>query len=248
MPTNLQVFILGPARSGTSITYYAMREIFGLSGDGESHVMPIFQRILHDFRTYQRNFAENDSNVTAASLYPIDFRHHIVQYIRTFYARKYPEAQWVDKTPGDEAILGAPLIQETFPSAKVICTRRTGIEVVQSFRAKFSSQFAEACQAWALSMNALLKSRESCPHLLEVDQFDMTNAPEEVARAMTDYLGAPERWRAMAEFFRHQRTDRLSSHDWSQRLTLRNTDWSDEERTLFVAACGELMQKFDYPL
>src|SRR5439155_1883997 len=107
--------------------------------------------------------------------------------------QKYPQGSWVDKTPGAEALVGAPLIRETFPSAKLICTKRAGIEVVQSFRQKFSSEFEAACQAWALSMNALLKVRGSYPDILEIDQFDMTNAPDAVAERVTDYLGAPEK-------------------------------------------------------
>ena len=225
-----------------------MREIFGLPGTGESHVIPIFQRILRDFRTYHQNFAENDPRVLAASLYPVDFRRHIIQYIKGFYAQKYPQASWVDKTPGAEALVGAPLIQETFPSAKVICTKRSGIEVVQSFRAKFSSDFAFACRAWAESMNALLKIRESCPNLLEVDQFDMTNAPNEVARQITDYLDVPEKRQALADFFQDKRTDQLSSHDWHRRLTVADCGWSDEDSALFTDTCGELMQRLHYPL
>jgi hypothetical protein len=91
MPVNLQVFVLGAARSGTSITYYALREIFSLPGAGESHVMPIFQRLIHQFYLYQRRLTEHDPNVLAASLRTPDFRRHIVEYIREFYARTYPE-------------------------------------------------------------------------------------------------------------------------------------------------------------
>jgi Sulfotransferase family len=221
MPPNLQVFILGCARSGTSITYYAMREIFGLPGAGESHVMPIFQRMLRDFSAYQQNFAASDPRVLAASLRPTEFRQNVIEYIRGFYGQKYPEGSWVDKTPGAEALVGAPLIREAFPSAKLICTTRNGIEVVQSFRAKFSSEFTPACQAWALAMNALLRARESSSDMLEIDQFDMTNAPDELATRMTDYLRATEKTQALAEFFRAKRTDQLSSHDWHRRSQLR---------------------------
>ena len=246
MPPNLQVFILGCARSGTSITYYAMREIFGLPGAGESHVMPIFQRILRDFSAYQRNFADTDHRVLAASLPPTDFRHHVIEYIRQFYADKYPEGSWVDKTPGAEALVGAPLIRETFPQARLICTKRNGVEVVQSFRAKFSSDFAAACQAWALSMSALLKARETNSNILEVDQFDMTNSPDQVAARVSNYLEMPKKRDALAAFLRDKRTDQLSSHDWRRRLTVADTDWSQDERALFANTSGELMQTFGY--
>jgi hypothetical protein len=246
MPPNLQVFILGCARSGTSITYYAMREVFGLPGTGESHALPIFQRILRDFSAYQRNFADADPHVLAASLPPTEFRRHIIEYIRQFYAGKYPEGSWVDKTPGAEALVGAPLIRDTFPQAKLICTKRNGVEVVRSFRAKFSSDFASACQAWAHSMCALLNVRETNSNILEVDQFDMTNSPGEVAERVTHYLDTTDKAQALTEFFRDKRTDQLSSHDWRRRLTLADTDWSADERNLFSSTCGEFMYKLGY--
>src|SRR4030088_1094132 len=154
MPANLQVFILGSARSGTSITYYAMHEILGLPGTGESHVIPIFQRIIHSFYTHQQSF--QDPEVLAQRLNTADFRRYILDYIRTFYQSAYPTSCWVDKTPGDEAIFGAPLIRQAFPLAKLICTKRSGVEVVESFRAKFSAPFETACHAWAGAMSALL--------------------------------------------------------------------------------------------
>jgi hypothetical protein len=223
-----------------------MREIFRLPGDGESHVMPIFLRIIHSFYTHQQSF--RGAEVLAQRLDTADFRRHILEYIRAFYWSIYPAGSWVDKTPGDEAILGAVLIRQAFPAAKLICTKRTGVEVVQSFRAKFSSQFEEACRVWTATMDALVKTREVCSDLLEIDQFDMANAPDEVAQSVTDYLGAPEKRHALAEFFRHQRTDQLSSHDWRRRLTATEAGWSDEERAFFEATCGELMRKFDYPI
>jgi hypothetical protein len=246
MPANLQVFILGSARSGTSITYYAMHEILGLPGTGESHVIPIFQRIIHSFYTHQQSF--QDPEVLAQRLITADFRRYILDYIRTFYQSAYPTSCWVDKTPGDEAIFGAPLIRQAFPLAKLICTKRSGVEVVESFRAKFSAPFEAACRAWAGSMDALLATRATCPDLLELDQYDMTNSPDAIARDLTNYLGIPEKKEALAGFFREKRTDQLSSHDWRWRRTMADTGWSEEERKFFVTTCGELMRKFDYPV
>ncbi|HVH79872.1 MAG TPA: hypothetical protein VM782_10805, partial [Stellaceae bacterium] len=43
---NLKVFIVGPPRSGTSILYLAMQQVFDLPGYGESHVVPAIQRAI----------------------------------------------------------------------------------------------------------------------------------------------------------------------------------------------------------
>src|SRR5258708_12243814 len=124
MPTNLQVFILGPARSGTSITYYAMREVFDLPGTGESHVIPIFARMIHSFYSHLESFRVTQTDVLARSLDTADFRRLILQSIRAFYQSVYPDETWVDKTPADEAVFGPLPIRQSFPSPKLTYLHR----------------------------------------------------------------------------------------------------------------------------
>lgn len=239
------VFILGSPRSGTSITYYAMREIFGLPGRGEGHVLPIFQRVLHEHWKYAQDFAKRDGTL-AQSLDHTTFRAGIIEYLRGFYAARYPGGGFVDKTPGAEAILGAPLIRATFPGARILLTRRTGIEVVQSYRRKFDAGFADACRSWAACMTALQRTREAKVEILELDQFDYTNAPREVAAEIAAFLGQPDRAAPFATFLAERRTDQISGHDWRQRLTLADVDWSGEERQVFEEMCGPAMRAFGY--
>lgn len=241
------VFILGSPRSGTSITYYAMREIFGLPGKGEGHVLPIFQRMLHEHWKYAQEFAVRDGTL-AQHLDHAAFRAQIIEYVRGFYASRYPGGGFVDKTPGAEAILGAPLIRAAFPTARILVTRRTGIEVVQSYRRKFAAGFADAARAWAACMTAMQRTREAKVETLELDQFDYTNAPREVAAEIAAHLGQPERAAPLATFLAERRTDQMSGHDWRQRLTLADIDWSVEERAVFEELCGPAMRAFGYPM
>ncbi|HTW27224.1 MAG TPA: sulfotransferase [Acetobacteraceae bacterium] len=248
MAEGLQVFILGAARSGTSITYYAMREIFGLPGPGESHVMPVFQRVIHEFWLYRKTFVDASSNDLAVKLSPAEFRRHTHEFVRMFYHKQFPERRWVDKTPGAEAVVGASLVQESFPEARIIFTKRTGIEVVESYRKKFSAGFSDACDAWAGAMESLLRIREQIRNGILVDQYDLTNAPRETAARIASHLGHPERSGDLAEFFSRRRTDQKSAHDWSRRLTLADVDWSEEERDIFTRVCGQAMRQFEYPM
>ena len=242
------VFIIGPARSGTSITYYAMREICRLPGRGESHVFPILYRIVEQFRTYQATFEKNHANALASSLDPERFRWQILEHARDFYGSEYPDGHWVDKTPGAEAILAAPLVFDAFPSAKLICTRRSGIEVVQSFKAKFAAGFQDACSAWARSMRALLTVRQSCINILEIDQHDIANSPAAIAQLIAKHLELPQIEVALTRFFATRRTDQLSAHDWESRLTMHRAGWNNSECAFFQETCGDLMDQFGYPL
>lgn len=241
------VFVLGSPRSGTSITYYAMREVFGLPGKGEGHVLPVFQRVLHEHWKYAQDFAPRDGTL-AQHLDHGGFRANIIEFVRAFYAARYPAGGFVDKTPGAEAILGAPLIRAAFPSARILLTRRTGIEVVQSYRRKFAAGFGDACRAWAACMTALQRTREAKVELLELDQFDYTNAPREAAAEIAAHLGSPDRAAALAGFLAERRTDQMSGHDWRRRLTLDEVDWSLDERRLFEDLCGPAMRAFGYPM
>lgn len=244
---NLQVFILGPARSGTSITYHAMREVFGLPGDGEGHVMPIFQRVIHEYYKYSMEF-RGAKGVSARRLDTATFRSHIYDFIRNTYFSIYPQRGWVDKTPGSEALVGAELILSAFPTAKIILTTRTGVEVVQSFRRKFSRSFEDACRVWSDCMRAAQMVRDRGFPILEIDQYDLTNEPDIAASRIAGYLGRPEREADLARFFSDRRVEKSSTHDWTRRQTLADVDWSDDEKELFRSLCGDWMARLGYPI
>jgi hypothetical protein len=241
------VFILGPPRTGTSITYYAMREIFQLPGAGESHVFPIMQKLIHEFYLYAVQHA-GKPDILASALDTNAMKTHLFQYVRQIYQQAYGAGGWVDKTPGAAAITGVTLIQEAFPGARVLVMRRTGVEVVSSFQSKFGGTFAEACAGWALCMEGILKVRQMKAPFLEIDQFELANDPYRTSQRMTTFLGRPDKEVELARFFEDHRTDVLSHHDWRKRLTIKDTDWEPDEQQLFRTVCGPMMQAFGYPM
>jgi hypothetical protein len=250
-PEGPKVFVLGSARSGTSILYLALRRVFGLSGPGESHVLPIFVRILHEFWQYRKGLVAKDGRNKKLLVYRLDpklFRAHLAEFIRSFYASQFPTGAWVDKTPGVEAILATSMILEAFPSAKIIATKRTGVEVVRSFSTKFSSGLEDACSAWAEAMAALHKATERFPDILVVDQYDIANSPAETAGRIAAYIGMPGKSPALAEFFAGTEFDRSSTHSRQTRMTLADVDWDESGRKTFERICGSMMQRFGYPM
>jgi len=241
------LFILGSARSGTSITYFAAREVLGLHGRGEGHVVPIFVRLNHQFYLYTREFAEQKGTM-AKDLLPRTFKVHLQDFIRRFYKNTYNRDSFVDKTPGAESIRAAGFILETFPEAKIIVMRRTGIEVVQSYRQKFNAEFVNACRAWVDCMSAITLTRANCPGILEIDQYDLTNAPEATGKRIAEYVGLPDRAAALASFFSERRVEQSSEHDWRERLTMEKAGLSEAERAQFTEICGPTMKAFGYPM
>ena len=139
-------------------------------------------------------------------------------------------------------------IREIFPHSRVILTRRTGIEVVESVQRKFDMKFEDACQLWNACMKSTSTVRASVTDLLEIDQFDMTNSAREVATKVSEYLGQPQKGESLAEFFLERRTDQRSRHSWNTRLTLAGSAWSESAKQFFISTCGEQMTRFGYPV
>jgi hypothetical protein len=247
MAQGLKVFILGPPRSGTSAIYFAMQEILGLPGEGESHVLPVYQRVVHAFARYCEEFAVT-KGVLANRLNSQSFRAHVLEHLRAFYDKTFPHGSFVDKTPGAEAIMGAILIRDAFPDSRIIVTRRTGIEVVQSHRRKFSTNFVEACRAWSTSMEAIRRVRAFNKDIFEIEHFDLANSPDRICEQLAIYLGCGERGPTLGAFLKAHRTDQHSDHDWSNRLLLATVGWSDQEKQTFCENCGEQMGQFGYPM
>ncbi len=247
MSDGLKLFILGSARSGTSITYYAARDVLGLVGRGESHVFPIFHRMMHQYFLYAKSFKDTKGTL-ARELDVREYKLYMQEYVRSFYKRTYPGDSFVDKTPGGESVNCAPFILETFPDACMVATRRTGIEVVQSFQLKFAAGFEDACRNWANCMQALHRIHGLMPQILSIDQYELTNTPDDVAARLAAHVGRPELAGDLAGYFASKRTDQTSEHDWRERLTLDRVNWTDEQKVHFRKTCGPAMELFGYPM
>src|SRR5215472_345933 len=94
-----QVFIAGAPRSGTSILVFALKEVFGLPGFGESHVMPAFQRMVHHLRAYNNGFVNITAPIMLKKLNRQGLETYLFDYIHNFYAELFPKGRWIDKTP-----------------------------------------------------------------------------------------------------------------------------------------------------
>lgn len=243
----LRVFILGPARSGTSAILLALHDVFDLPAEGESHIVPAFQRVIHGFAVYCEQFDAADG-ILARKLDRRDFREYVVRYMRDFYARTFPSGAFADKTPGAEAIAGAPLIRQTFPDARIILTRRNGIEAVQSHVRRFGADFADACRGWAACMQAVEQVRPTVTDLLELDHHELAAQPEEAAIRLCRYLDQPTRAEQLARYFQADRHDSAWDHDWHRMRRLDEMEWTAEQRQTFQQICGPHMQRFGYPI
>jgi len=244
----LKIFIVGCPRSGTSVLVRALTSALGLPGHGESHVMPGVAAAIHNLRLHLEKF-RNRSNSLLINEFPVgDVEHAVFSEVRKFYHTTYGEQGWVDKTPSTTAIFGASIVHRVFPDGKIIVTKRSGIEVVDSFRKKFGSSFDDATSNWADAMRGISQLVDSGLQTLMVDQHDYANRPLDVAEKIANYLGRPDSIAPIQQIFATDRQDKLSSHDWSRHMTLDDVEWDESEKTLFREKCGEMMERFFYPM
>ena len=246
--TPLQVFIVGGPRSGTSVLTRAMRLVFDLPGHGESHVIPAAAMVTHPLRRYLERFQGNQQDLLVKGLSIDRVEDMVFDYIRGFYTNAYDGESWVDKTPSDEALHSVALIPRIFPKARVIVTRRNGIEVVQSSRAKFRMTFEDACLNWASVMAGVELARKRIPGALETDQRDFISDTDAFATACSQHLGRPERAGDLAAFLRSDRQDQTSASPGILPTTLADTHWTGEEMATFRRVCGHWMDAFGYEM
>ena len=206
--------------------------------------MPMFQKMLNEAKSYKLHHAGKNTainNMVDAAPFEADF----MILIRSVYERMFPGGSWVDKTPGG-GVATMPLIQRAFPNAKIVATRRNGIEVVSSILKKFDTPFEQACRIWSTSMSRISQARSDGVQFLEVDQFDFTNNAADVACRLCAHLGRPEKTEAWIRLFQDDRIQHLSTHDWSKRLTLDDVRWTEQQKQTFVKICGKQMEISGY--
>src|SRR5258708_14373299 len=95
-------------------------------------------------------------------------------------------------------------------------------------------------------MEGVALLRQQCQDILEVDQFDLANASDDVGGRIATYLGLPEHTVELTAFLAGHQEDRTSTHDWGHRLTFDDVAWTDAERHEFERICGPLMRQNGY--
>ncbi len=227
------VFILGPARSGTSVMFLALQKVMGLSGLGESHVPQIFQRMVFQFYEYVNKFS-GDVGVLAHRLPVPEFRTHMIRFLRQFYYDQFAGSPFVDKTPGLEALVGAPFLKEAFPAAKIIVMERNGVETIESYRRKFGATFEEASKEWADCARETAALKLTMPEALFLDQNVMRCEPDVVATKIMGHLGTPGLTLSLSDFLSNNRVDVLLPREkWTSPLTIDNVAWTEEEKAIY---------------
>jgi hypothetical protein len=235
----LRLFVMGSPRSGTSQLGSTLTQVLGLPWLGEGHGAPLFARAA-DALSGDRA-AENG---LVRHMARENFRQIAIQAARSAYFHMHGSASFLDKTPGVPMIAAATFLLECFPDSRFIFLRRHPVANIRSRLVKFGGHFEEHCRDWAAAMNEWLRVRTKLPHYVEIQQEEMLEAPERVARLIADYVRVPQAADRICESLK---TDRLEQTGAGAGKTDRlQAGWTAEQVSAFDRICGPAMRAFGY--
>ena len=173
-----------------------------------------------------------------------EFRLIAVEAAKRAYYYLHGSASFVDKTPGIKMISAAPFLNQCFPGSRFIFLRRNPVNNIMSRMAKFGGSFDNHCMDWTGAMNAWLKARPQLPHYLEIQQEDMIESPERVAKALAEYISVPESADRISQSLKTESMERTGA-GVGQSASLR-TGWTLDQVAAFERICGPVMRIYGY--
>lgn len=248
------ILVVGSVRSGTSIVGRSLRRAYKIpSSFGECHILSLLPNLITTVSGY---YAEHDRHVNIPgmliSAIPTSFwTSGFVDLTRKAYRDigKFADVV-IDKTPGNAIIPQLPLLMRLFPEMKIIYMHRRGIENICSRLKKFPrTPFETHCRDWSsnISMWAKIKKRLKKNLLIEIDQYDVSYYPGQVAAKLRDFLSlSVDQQKSIEKCF-------LSDHPQSTQssrdpLSIKNIGWSSDQQMTFIDICATAMSQYGYLL
>jgi len=258
------VFIMGRQRTGTSITWRALR-VAGLRGFPEGHLWFDLVEAFARFRnpSYQENVRQEIFTLGSGRNRALEQRFALMmdRFQRDFLGGDL--VRWVDKSPGVHAVRLAPMVAELFPRAQFIFMMRNPITTVNSAvhyvprnredeplvrDDKPLYVYRTTCQHWVRVMELWRQVRPLLgERALEIAQEEIVERPVQVSERLAAFLGIPESARELADVFQSRR-ENTAFPDREVGDFFYPVDWTGEQKRVLAEVCGEEMALWGYPL
>jgi hypothetical protein len=244
------IFILGSARSGTTIVTHALLGSGRYEGSREGHVLDLLPSLLtaiDGFFQLKRPAAAQD-DMLLSHVSQRYFDEGIANLFQQVIRQTFQSKHWIDKTPTSDMIYGAPYLLRLWPNARFIFMKRRAYENIASRLRKFPDiSFEHTCEAWAHAMQAWSIVRDQLRGCaIEIDQHMIATAPDRVAAELAMFLafGDADRVR-IGQIFRNEHPERTnpgSSHVIDPAVDR----FGSEDAEVFEKYCGKWLDSFHY--
>jgi hypothetical protein len=249
-PIRSPVFIVGSARSGTSILVDGLLAA-GYAGCREGHFLTLLQGFDRAIKRHVMLHGQPNEKVLAGRVDWTKFKADVFDIFKCYTEALNPVAPWIDKTGGAEMIETIPLLRQLWPDSHFIFAKRRAIENVVSRLTKFPNRdFEKHCADWTRNMAAWRGVRDSLGHhALEIDQQDILRNPERVAAQLGTFLGlGPASEERASRTFAKNRPQQTQDGSAGRVSDLNAIDWSTSQKDIFLRLCGQEMALFNYSL
>lgn len=259
-PDARPIFVLGAARSGTSIVCDGLRFGAGIPGTREgflfstayllmTNVDALWQRIGPGLQYFADEDRGDPKRERALSRF--DFHSYQRHCLRHFHELSTPNGErvWIDKTPDIYMVHAVTMLGAAYPQARWVWVQRNGIEVLDSRRRTHPEMtFTEGCRDWATVVNDWHRVRPLiADRWLEVDQRAVATHGPQTAAQLARFLGLDAKQQdGIAETFATHRPGKTMKRSFEQTLTLDNAEWPDDEKATFREICAGAMSQAGY--
>ncbi len=242
------VFIVGSARSGTSILVDGLFAA-GYAGHREGHFLTLLRAFDRATDRQIQVHGQPNPKVLAGRVDWPAFKQDMFQLFKRHTEALHPVAPWLDKTGGPDMIEAIPVLRHIWPEARFIFAKRRAIENILSRLKKFPARdFESHCSDWARNMAAWRGMRD---HLqgsgIEIDQQDIARTPAAVAMRLAEFLRLDSAAEArIAGKFTNTRPQQTEEGSATRVVELNALGWTPRQINDFRRLCSEEMERFNY--
>lgn len=245
------IFVVGSARSGTTIIGTALKIATDAPGYGEGHFLPLMTILIREVQTFyaDKEHLMRDENIMISHTNQKAIEEEIIAAFRDICDSLFKEEIWLEKTPDTKMIETAPHLIRAWPKARFIFAKRRGIECIKSRLKKFAGvPFETHCNIWRNSMEAWLRVKNRLKGAyIEIDQREISLNPEIVAKQIGEFLDfSTEQINKIERAFSEERPQYTGGVEEAKAIEIGQAGWSDEQIKLFRKYCSSVSEKFGY--
>ena len=245
------IFVIGSARSGTSIIAKAIKSGVDIPGCNEGHFLPLISFLMQEIEEYyqKKEFLMAKKGFMIAHTNQNELEEGILKVFRGICDSLYKNEVWIDKTPDMGMIKATPYLLRVWSKSRFVFAKRRGIECINSRLKKFSHvPFETHCKIWKICMESWLAVRENLEnHYIEIDQREISLNPELIAKKIGKFLFLnQEQTERINNIFSTNRPEFTGGSEAAQAIEINETGWTEEQIEIFRQHCGAVSKKFGY--